>query len=265
MVEVIGVTLKEKGRIYYFLPNNYVIKKNVTVIVETERGLQFGKVVTDIIKYDESKLKNPLKKIVRIASKQDYKQHMKNLKDAKEAIIKCRELTEKYGLDMQIIDASFTFDRDQLMFYFLSDSRVDFRELAKALASIYKTRIELRQVGVRDRAKETGGLGLCGRCLCCSQFLCDFDSVSINMAKNQNLSLNPSKINGVCGRLLCCLKYENECYCEYRKGMPDVGDKVETEDGIGKVVSIDVISGKYKVEVPDVGLVDMVRDNNGSN
>jgi cell fate regulator YaaT (PSP1 superfamily) len=265
MVEVIGVTLKEKGRIYYFLPNNYVIKKNVTVIVETERGLQFGKVVTDIIKYDESKLKNPLKKIVRIASKQDYKQHMKNLKDAKEAIIKCRELTEKYGLDMQIIDASFTFDRDQLMFYFLSDSRVDFRELAKALASIYKTRIELRQVGVRDRAKEAGGLGLCGRCLCCSQFLCDFDSVSINMAKNQNLSLNPSKINGVCGRLLCCLKYENECYCEYRKGMPDVGDKVETEDGIGKVVSIDVISGKYKVEVPDVGLVDMVRDNNGSN
>ena len=166
---------------------------------------------------------------------------------------------------MQIIDASFTFDRDQLMFYFLSDSRVDFRELAKALASIYKTRIELRQVGVRDRAKEAGGLGLCGRCLCCSQFLYDFDSVSINMAKNQNLSLNPSKINGVCGRLLCCLKYENECYCEYRKGMPDVGDKVETEDGIGKVVSIDVISGKYKVEVPDVGLVDMVRDNNGSN
>jgi cell fate regulator YaaT (PSP1 superfamily) len=264
MVEVIGVKLKEKGQIYYFLPNNYVIKKNVTVIVETERGLQFGKVATDVIEIDESKIKTPLKKIIRIASKQDYRQHKNNLRDAREAIIKCRELVKKFELDMQVIDASFTFDRNQLMFYFVSDQRVDFRELAKALASIYKTRIELRQVGVRDRAKETGGIGLCGRCLCCSQFLCDFDSVSINMAKNQNLSLNPTKINGLCGRLLCCLKYEDECYSEYRKGLPDIGDKVETSERIGKVVSLDIIEGKYKVEVPDVGIIDMARDNNGS-
>ena len=265
MIEVIGVSLKEKGRIYYFLPNNYTLKKNVTVIVETERGLQFGKVETDIIKIDEEKIKNPLKKIVRISSKQDYQNHKKNLKDAKDALQVCRDLIKKHNLDMQIIDANYTYERDQLMFRFLSDRRVDFRELAKELASIYKTRIELRQVGVRDRAKEIGGVGPCGRAFCCANFINDFDSVSINMAKNQNLSLNPAKINGVCGRLLCCLKYEDCCYSDCRKIVPNVGSKIKTNQGVGTVQSVDILTGKCKVEIPEVGVIEVNKNQYGSN
>ena len=173
------------------------------------------------------------------------------MKDADKAIIKCNELIEKYEVDMRIIDACYTFDREQLIFRFLADDRVDFRQLAKDLGSIFRTRIELRQVGIRDKAKDIGGFGPCGRKLCCSNFLSEFDSVSINMAKNQNLSLNPSKINGVCGRLLCCLKYENENYNEYKKGLPDVGNKIKTSSGEGKVISVDVFKRKYKVLISE--------------
>ena len=255
MIEVIGVSFKERGRIYYFLPGNLKLKKNVTVVVETERGLQFGKVVTDLIQIDEKKFPVPLKKISRIASRQDYENNKKNIKDAEKALKKCRTLVSKHKLDMQIIDANYTLDRDQLVFHFLSDSRVDFRNLAKDLASIYKTRIELRQVGVRDKAKDIGGYGPCGRKFCCASFLNNFDSVSINMAKNQNISLNPTKINGVCGRLLCCLNYEDEVYGEYRKCLPNIGDKVKVNGKNGTVVSLDILKKTYTVDIPDVGRV----------
>ena len=187
------------------------------------------------------------KDVIRVATKTDYKKYLSNIKDAKKALVKCNELVDKYGLLMKIIDVNYTFDREQLIFRFLSDDRVDFRQLAKDLGSIYKTRIELRQVGIRDKAKEIGGIGPCGRKLCCNSFLTEFDSVSINMAKNQNLSLNPSKINGVCGRLLCCLKYENDIYTEYKKDLPDVGNKIKTDEYEGKVISVDVFNKVYKV------------------
>lgn len=263
MIEVVGVAFKEQGHIYYFDPNGYKLKKNVTVIVETDQGLQFGKVINEAIPIDLSTLKSKLKQIIRISSKDDYKRHVKNQRDSKDALTKARELVAKKKINMQIIDASFTFDRDKLIFRFLADKRVDFRELAKELASIYKVRIELRQIGVRDKAKEVGGCGPCGQKLCCSRFLKDLDAVSINMAKNQNISLNPSKINGVCGRLLCCLKYEDETYKECRKCLPKIGDKIKTEHGEGNVVGLDILNQKYKVFVPKHGIV-MV-DKIGSN
>ena len=255
MIDVIGVSFKEKGRIYYFNPNHLKIKKNITVIVETEKGLQFGKTETDIVKMDERMFKTALKLVVRIASREDYETNKKNIKDAKDALKKARSLSEEKGLKMQIIDAAYTFDRDQLIFRFISDNRVDFRELVKELAYQYKTRIELRQVGVRDKAKEIGGIGSCGRCFCCSKFLSDFDSVSINMAKNQNLSLNPSKINGACGRLLCCLKYEDECYSTCRKNLPEVGSRIKIKEGEGMVISLNVLEKSFVVNIPDVGRV----------
>ncbi len=256
MVEVVGVSFKEKGRLYYFLPNNLNLKKNLTVIVQTEKGLQFGKLETDIVNFDEKRINTSLKKVVRIASKQDYDQHKSNVRDAKEALKKCRQIVDKKALKMQIIDATYTFDRDQLIFRFLADNRVDFRELAKELASIYKTRIELRQIGVRDKAKEVGGCGNCGRPFCCSNFLGDFAAVSINMAKTQNLALNPNNINGACGRLLCCLNYENECYKECQKDLPDVGQTINTAKGEGRVVSVNTLGRTYRVNVPDIGIVE---------
>lgn len=255
MIEVIGVTFKDKGRIYYFSPKNLKLKKNITVVVETERGIHFGKVVTDVIEVDEKNLKSPLKKIIRIASKQDYENHKKNIKDATVALSKCKELVLKYSLEMQIIDAEYTLDRDQLVFHFIADNRIDFRTLAKDLASIYKTRIELRQVGVRDKAKEIGGIGPCGRAFCCAKFLNNFDSVSINMAKNQNISLNPNKINGVCGRLLCCLNYEDEEYQKCRKCLPEIGQRVKIKEGTGTVVNLDILAKSYIVDIPEIGRV----------
>lgn len=257
MIKVVGISFSDNKQIYYFDPKSFDLKRNITVIVNTERGLQFGKVELPPFEIDEKTLKSELKEVVRISNKKDYMDHKKNLKDANEALLKCRELVKKYDLDMQIMDANFAFDRSQLIFRFLSDSRVDFRKLAKDLASFYKTRIELRQVGVRDKAKEIGGCGLCGRQLCCSRFGADFSSVSINMAKNQNLSLNPNKINGVCGRLLCCLRYENDMYKEYRKELPKVGEIVEIEQGKGKVETIDIINQKYTVNIPEVGVVEV--------
>lgn len=247
---VVGIKLNENGKTYYFNSNGFNLKVGDNVIVETEKGLQFGEVVTTEI--DEAKNSNlEYKSVIRIANKGDYKKHMNNLREADRAVVKCNDLINQYDLDMKIIDASYTFDREQLIFRFVSDNRVDFRQLAKDLGSIFKTRIELRQVGIRDKAKEIGGFGPCGRKLCCNNFLTEFDSVSINMAKNQNLSLNPTKINGVCGRLLCCLKYENDNYTEYKKGLPDVGHRVKTEKGEGKVISVDVFKKTYKVLLPE--------------
>lgn len=260
MFNVVGVSFENKSRIYYFSPNHYDLRKGDMVIVETERGLQFGTVESEIINFPEEKLHGPLKYVIRIADKEDIKDHEENIAAAKAAIDVCRELVDKYKLDMQIIKAEYTFDREQLMFHFLSDNRVDFRALAKELAAIYHTRIELRQIGVRDKAKEVGGVGPCGRCLCCSQFLNDFETVSINMAKNQNISLNPSKINGLCGRLLCCLKYEDECYKDCRKLLPNLGSRYKTEKGEGVVVHIDILRKKFKVDVPEIGIIEVIKD-----
>jgi len=257
MDEIVGVEFKENSDIYYFSVDKLKPKKNITVIVETEKGLQFGKVVTDISTKNDLKFNKELKKIIRISTKNDYRNHLKNLSEANEALEKCKELSEKMKLKMQIVDACFNFDRTQLMFRFVADSRVDFRNLAKELAGIYKTRIELRQIGIRDKAKEVGGMGMCGRQMCCSRFLENFDSVSIAMAKNQNISLNPNKINGVCGRLLCCLKYEDGEYTDCKKCLPNIGDMVETKKGKGRVISLDVLNKKYTVNIEGHGNIEI--------
>ena len=245
-MKVVGVKFTDNGKVYNFDATDVAVKENLTVIVETEKGLQFGTVV-NFVKPEDIDKNIEYRKVVRIATKADYKKHLSNLKDINKAIDICNDLILKYELDMKIIDASYTFDRQQLMFRFLADERIDFRQLAKELGSIFRTRIELRQVGIRDKAKDVGGFGPCGRKLCCNNFLSEFDSVSINMAKNQNLSLNPSKINGVCGRLLCCLKYENDSYTEYKKNLPEIGSKVKIDNQDGKVISMDVFKQKYRV------------------
>lgn len=262
MIRVIGVNYKENGKVYHFSPGDEEYTLKEPVVVETERGEQLGYIATEPFEMEDEKLKSALSRIIRKATDKDLKKNEKNVEDAKKALKKCRDLIDKYKLKMYIIDASYTLDRSQLFFRFMADERVDFRSLAKDLATIYKTRIELRQIGVRDKAKEVGGYGSCGRPLCCAKYLSDFDSVSINMAKNQNIALNPTKINGVCGRLLCCLKYEDECYKDLREGMPKVGKKVQTEQGEGKVISIDILKGTYRVNIPDVGIVELEKDKN---
>lgn len=243
---IYGVNFKDNGKIYHF-KSTFSCPINVTVITETEKGLQFGKVVSEV----ENKKANigELKDIIRISTKADYEQYLKNLKDSDSALKNCREIVKELNLDMNIINASFTFDRKQLIFNFLADERIDFRELAKKLAAIYRTRIELRQIGARDKAREIGGVGVCGKALCCATFLTHIDSVSMNMAKNQGIALNPSKINGLCGRLLCCLTYEDEEYQRCLEGMPEVGQIVTTKEGKGPVVSIDTLKRSYKVLV----------------
>lgn len=257
MFHVVGVAFKERGRQYYFQVGELSLEQGMNVIVETERGFQFGTIVSGPMDITEDKLKSPLQNVVRIATKKDVQTHEKNQKDAKAALKKCRELVEKYQLTMYIIDANFTFEREQLLFHFLSDGRVDFRNLARELASIYHTRIELRQIGVRDKAKEIGGIGLCGRTLCCASYLSDFTSVSVNMAKNQNIALNPNKINGACGRLLCCLKYEDDNYTEARKCCPKLQSKIKTDKGEGTVKSVDLLNRAYEVELDKGGTVEM--------
>ncbi len=248
MIQTVSVCFKKNGKSYFFDSNGFDIKANQQVIVETEKGLQYGQVVF-LKECDESDLGMPLKKVIRIADDEDLKQHEKNLEDAKGALETAKKKVQELNLKMRMIDASFTFDRTQLLFNFLADERIDFRELAKKLAQIYHTRIELRQIGVRDKAKEIGGLGPCGLFLCCSTFLTDFNSVSINMAKNQMLALNPTKINGVCGRLLCCLKYEDDVYTELKKDFPKIGSMYEKGDISGKIVSLNIFKKTALVEV----------------
>lgn len=257
MYKVVGVVLNERGKTYFFSCNNLDLKKGMNVIVETEKGTQYGQVVVNPYEVEEKDLGFPLKDVVRIATKEDDKQYKKNTKEASEALIKAREIANQLSLNMRIIDATYTFDRGQLLFNFLADSRVDFREFAKKLAQVYRTRIELRQIGVRDKAKEIGGIGPCGRFLCCSTFLTDFNSVSINMAKNQMLALNPTKINGVCGRLLCCLNYEDEVYTEMKKGMPNIGQVYKNNDVEGKVVSLNLLKRTVTVETKNKTLVEV--------
>ncbi len=247
MNNVIGIQFNKTGRMYYFASEQFDIKKGDKVIVQTERGMQFGFVATDVMQIENKKITFPLKSVVRIASKEDEKEYNSNVEDAKKALIECEKLASKYNLSMRLIDAEYTFDRNQLLFHFFSENRVDFRNLAKDLASRYRTRIELRQVGVRDKAKEIGGLGLCGRTLCCSAFLDNLDSVSINMAKTQNISLNPTKINGSCGRLLCCLRYENDLYEKNRNDIPNIGETIKTKKGQAKVIGLDILNRAYKV------------------
>ena len=256
MKDVIGVSFDD-GKIYYFDSNGLKVKPNVTVIVETQHGQSFGTVKIPHKQINEKKLSTPLKKVIRISSKKDYLQYKKNKKEAIYAKKTCQELSHEYGLNMKIIDASYTFDRDKLIFRFLADGRIDFRDLAKELARIYRVRIELRQIGVRDKAKEVGGYGPCGRNICCASYLKDIGNVNINMAKNQNLALNPTKINGVCGRLMCCLKYEDECYTNCKINMKKIGDEIETPYGKGIIQSLDILRQIYKVEVPNHGIVEV--------
>lgn len=263
---IYGVVFKNGGKVYYFNGLDLKCPKNVTVIVETEKGLQFGKVVSSITPNDLDLDIASLKQIIRISTKEDYDQHLKNLREADKAFKKAKEFIQELGLEMTLLDASFTFDKKQLLFNFIADERVDFRELAKKLATIYRTRIELRQIGARDKAREIGGLGLCGRPLCCSTFLNRIEAVSMNMAKNQNIALNPSKINGSCGRLLCCLTYEDEEYSRCQRGLPSVGQTVKTKFGSGQVISVDVLSRKYKVDINgDVKEISMEKSDDKSN
>lgn len=245
-MKIASVKINDFSKTLYYDCNNFNLKKNLTVIVNTERGLEFGTVI-DFLDVDDGSYE----KVVRIATKKDYLQHLKNINEAKLALDRCRELAEKNGLKMVIIDATYNFDKSQLLFRFLADERIDFRNLARELGSRLKTRIELRQIGIRDKAKEIGGIGPCGRNLCCSTFLTSFDAVSISMAKNQGLALNPTKINGVCGRLLCCLNYENELYTELKKDILEVGKKTFINGKEGKVISSELLLGKYKVLIDD--------------
>ena len=249
MVKVAGVKFKTAGKIYYFDPEELEVQLGDSVIVETARGMEFGMVAMEITEVDESEVVTPLKRIIRIADEKDHLQHEENLKKKKRAMDLCQEKIDKHGLVMKLIDVEYTFDNSKIVFYFTADGRVDFRELVKDLAGVFKMRIELRQIGVRDEAKMLGGIGSCGRDLCCHSWLSDFQPVSIKMAKVQNLSLNPSKISGICGRLMCCLKYENDIYMEFRKGMPDIGEKVRTPDGFGKVVDTNLLERDVKVRL----------------
>lgn len=250
MTKVIGVRFRTAGKIYYFDPTRFEIKKGEHVIVETARGVEYGTVVGGIREVDDSKVVQPLKPVLRIATERDNEQEAANKGKEKEAFHICQEKIRKHGLDMKLIDAEYTFDNNKVLFYFTADGRIDFRELVKDLASVFKTRIELRQIGVRDETKILGGIGICGRRLCCHTHLSEFVPVSIKMAKEQNLSLNPTKISGVCGRLMCCLKHEEETYEDLNRRLPNIGDYVTTDDGLkGEVSSVNVLRQQVKVIV----------------
>ena len=249
MIKVIGVRFKKAGKIYYFDPADLDIKKENYVVVETARGIEFGEGVIGIKEISEEEIVAPLKSVIRIASEEDIKKHEDNISKEKNAFDICLNKIQEHGLTMKLIDVEYTFDNNKVIFYFTADGRVDFRELVKDLATIFKTRIELRQIGVRDEAKMIGGLGQCGRPLCCSTFLGDFASVSIKMAKEQNLSLNPTKISGICGRLMCCLNYEQSTYEDIRKRLPKVGSIVETSEGKGEVVSNNTVKESVRVRL----------------
>lgn len=249
MVTVVGIRFKKAGKIYYFDPSDLDISKDSSVIVETARGIEFGECVIGPKQINENEIVSPLKSVLRKATEEDIKIHEDNKNKEVEAFRICSEKIEQHGLVMKLIDVEYTFDNNKVIFYFTADGRVDFRELVKDLATIFKTRIELRQIGVRDEAKMVGGLGPCGRSLCCSTFLGDFASVSIKMAKEQNLSLNPTKISGICGRLMCCLNYEQSTYEDIRKRLPRVGSVVSTIKGKGEVVSNSVVNEKVKVRL----------------
>ncbi len=250
MVNVIGVRFRNAGKIYFFDPTGYDIKTGDKVIVETARGIEYGHVVLGPRLVEEERIIQPLKPVIRQATEEDEAINQKNKEKEKEAYAICLEKIKKHGLEMKLIDSEYTFDNNKVLFYFTADGRIDFRELVKDLASVFKTRIELRQIGVRDETKIVGGIGVCGRPLCCNSHLSEFSPVSIKMAKEQNLSLNPTKISGVCGRLMCCLKNEEEAYEELNAKLPNVGDDVTTADNLkGEVQSVSVLKQLVKVIV----------------
>jgi cell fate regulator YaaT (PSP1 superfamily) len=249
MAEVIGVRFKEVGKIYYFDPDGNTLKKGDRVIVETVRGIECGEVTMENREVDDEQIVKPLKKLIRSATPDDLETLEKNKKKEKEAFDICEQKIESFALEMNLVDVECTFDGSKILFYFTADGRIDFRELVKSLASVFRTRIELRQIGVRDEAKMLGGLGVCGRPFCCKTFLGDFQPVAIKMAKEQGLSLNPTKISGTCGRLMCCLKYEQDGYEYLLKVTPKVGAIVDTKEGKGTVVECNLLSGILKVQL----------------
>lgn len=249
MVKVTGVRFKRAGKIYFFDPGDLKVHPGDGVVVETARGQEFGIVAEEIREVGEKEIVPPLRKVLRLADEKDIRQNEENLKKRERSLALCQEKVNKHKLDMKLVDVEHTFDNSKVIFYFTSDGRVDFRDLVKDLAGVFKMRIELRQIGVRDEAKLIGGIGTCGKALCCHTWLPDFEPVSIKMAKVQGLSLNPTKISGICGRLMCCLKYENDVYCELRRGMPDVGEKVRTADGIGLVIESNILENRIKVRL----------------
>ena len=250
MVKVIGVRFRQAGKIYNFDPLDFKIEVGNHVIVETARGIEYGKVVQSVQEKNEEDVIMPLKPVIRVATEEDDKIAKQNKDKEKKTFFICKEKIKKHGLEMKLIDTEYTFDNNKVLFYFTADGRIDFRELVKDLASVFKTRIELRQVGVRDETKMLGGIGICGRPLCCSTYLSEFIPVSIKMAKEQNLSLNPTKISGICGRLMCCLKNEQEAYEYLNSNLPNVGETVKTFDGLkGEVKSVNVLRQKVKIVI----------------
>src|SRR6056297_1640165 len=246
MNTVVGVSFKKAGKIYYFDPGELEIKTGDYVIVETARGIEYAEVVVGKKEVSDDEIVAPLKDVIRKATLRDRDKHEKNLELEAEAYDICLKKIDKHGLPMKLIDVEYTFDHNKIIFYFTADGRVDFRELVKDLASVFKTRIELRQIGVRDEAKMIGGIGPCGRQICCSKCLRDFDPISIKMAKKQDLSLNPAKISGLCGRLMCCLKYESELYADLREKLPEIGEKVNLTIGEGKIIERNLIQKTVK-------------------
>lgn len=250
MVKVVGVRFRSAGKIYYFDPAECDMKVGTHVIVETARGVEYGTVMIAPREVADDKVVQPLKSVIRVATKEDEKQERRNKEKEKDAFKICLEKIAKHKLEMKLVEAEYTFDNNKLLFYFTADGRIDFRELVKDLAAVFKTRIELRQIGVRDETKILGGVGICGRPLCCHSYLSEFIPVSIKMAKEQNLSLNPTKISGVCGRLMCCLKYEEDTYEELNGRLPNIGDYVTTDDGLkGEVHSVSILRQLVKVIV----------------
>ena len=252
---VVGVRFKDAGKIYYFNPEQLELSEGSPVIVETVRGVEYGRIVVPPKEVNADEVVLPLKKVVRVANEEDQQTLDDNKEKSKEALDMCAEKVSKHGLDMKLVDVEYTFDNSKIIFYFTADGRIDFRNLVKDLASIFRTRIELRQIGVRDEAKMLGGIGSCGRPLCCSTFLSEFEPVSIKMAKEQNLSLNPAKISGVCGRLMCCLRYESDYYHEARKGLPDLGKTVNTRQGKAKVLEVNVLKKQFRAVMLEDGTV----------
>ena len=251
MANIIGVRFKKAGKIYFFDPDGKQVARGEYVIVETSMGMEYGEVVIANRQLPQEKIVAPLKKIVRVATPADAKQNIENKKQEKEAFKTCEKKIKEHGLDMKLMDVEFKFDKSKILFFFTADGRIDFRELVRDLASIYKTRIEMRQVGVRDEVRRIGGNGVCGRELCCCSFLGNFETVSIKMAKEQNVSLNPSKISGNCGRLMCCLQYEQNVYEEKLKKLPKIGAIVKTQDGQGEVCGLETLKEIVKVKFKD--------------
>jgi len=249
MPKVIGVTFRPAGKIYYFDPEDMELEKNDYVIVETSRGVEFGLVIQPPHEVSQDEVVEPLKPVIRKATIRDKEQYYENKELEREAFTICLDKIEEHGLPMKLVDVEYTFEHNKILFYFTADGRVDFRELVKDLARIFKTRIELRQIGVRDEAKMIGGLGPCGMPTCCTRFLREFEPVSINMAKEQELSLNPAKISGICGRLMCCMRYEEDCYKKMKKEMPDRGQRVKLEVGSGKVIDRNLIKKTVRVSI----------------